>query len=77
MTGQGKGEGRGAPSRPWPYLLLVVPVVWQVVLLPWANEVQLAPFGLPFAMRWQMAGIVVATVAIGLTFRIDRRRSRQ
>ena len=77
MTGQGKGEGRGAPSRPWHYLLLLVPFVWQVVLLPWANEVQLAPFGIPFAMLWQMAGIVVATVAIGLTFRIDRRRSRQ
>ncbi len=77
MSGQGEGEGQGAPSRPWHYLLLVVPFVWQVVLLPWANDVRLAPFGIPFAMLWQMAGIVVATVAIGLTYRIDRRRSRR
>jgi len=74
MTGQGEGERGSARSRPWHYLLLVVPFVWQVALLPWANDVRLAPFGIPFAMLWQMGGIVVATAAIGLTYRIDRRR---
>lgn len=52
-------------------LLLLLPFVWQLGLAPWANTVEWRPFGLPFAMAWQMAGIVFATLVIGMRYRID------
>ena len=53
--------------------LLLVPFGWQVALAPWANGVQARPLGLPFPMAWQLAGIVVSTVAIGGVLLLDRR----
>lgn len=54
-------------------LLLLLPFVWQLALAPWANGVAWAPFGLPFGMVWQMAGILFATAILGLRFRLDPR----
>jgi hypothetical protein len=70
------GEPAAATSRRsrrhhW---LLLLPFVWQVGLVPFANEVVTRPFGLPFAMVWQMLGILVATGVIAIVFGIDRRQ---
>jgi hypothetical protein len=54
--------------------LLLVPFVWQVGLIPVVNDVPLRPFSLPFPMAWQMLGILVTTVVIGIVFAIDRRQ---
>jgi hypothetical protein len=55
--------------------------VWQQVLAFFleyrANEVQVRPFGLPFPMVWQMAGIVLSTLVIGLVLALDRRGERR
>lgn len=64
-----------ASGRRWHYLLLLVPFAWQVGMLPVANAVRWSFAGIPFPMLWQMAGIVVATIAIGLTFHVDRKRA--
>lgn len=53
--------------------LLVLPFVWQVGLAPLVDDVPLTPFHLPFAMFWQMAGIVFTTLVIALVFALDRR----
>jgi hypothetical protein len=53
--------------------LLLVPFVWQVALVPWANGVRLHPLGLPFPMAWQMAGVVLTTAVVGLVLVLDRR----
>ena len=62
------------PVRPFAVadLLLLLPFVWQLGLAPWANGVEWRPLGLPFMMAWQMAGIVFATLVIGLRYRLDR-----
>lgn len=52
--------------------LLAVPFLWQACLAPAVNDVAFRPFGLPFPMFWQMAGIVVTSLVIGLVFRLDR-----
>ncbi|HWU02779.1 MAG TPA: DUF3311 domain-containing protein, partial [Novosphingobium sp.] len=52
-------------------LLLALPFVWQLVLAPWANGVEWRPFGLPFPMVWQMAGILFATVVLALRYALD------
>ncbi|VVD59272.1 DUF3311 domain-containing protein [Pandoraea anhela] len=52
--------------------LLVVPFLWQACLAPVVNDISWTPFGIPFPMFWQMAGIVVASLLIGLVFRLDK-----
>jgi len=52
---------------------LVFPFIWQGGLAPVVNDVAYRPFGLPFAMAWQMAGIVLTSVVIGWVFRRDRQ----
>lgn len=53
--------------------LLVIPFAWQAGLAPFINDVPLRPFGLPFPMAWQMAGVVLTTVVIAVVYRLDRR----
>ena len=65
---------RDRQSRRWHLALLVLPFVWQVALAPWANGVAARPFALPFAMAWQMAGVIFASVIISIVYLIDRRR---
>jgi hypothetical protein len=36
------------------------------------NDVRWQPWGLPFAMVWQMAGILVTSLIIGTVYRLDR-----
>ena len=51
-----------------------MPFAWQAGLAPLVNGVAAQPFGLPFPMAWQMAGIVLTSVVIGVVYAIDRRR---
>lgn len=53
--------------------LLVLPFVWQVGLVPVVNDVPAAPLNIPFPMLWQMLGIVLTSVVVGIVFRLDRR----
>jgi hypothetical protein len=53
--------------------LLLLPFVWQVGLVPAVNNVPLRPLNLPFPMVWQLLGIVLTSVIIGVVFRLDRR----
>jgi membrane protein implicated in regulation of membrane protease activity len=52
---------------------LVFPFIWQGGLAPVVNDVAYRPFGLPFAMAWQLAGIVLTSVVIAWVFRRDRQ----
>jgi hypothetical protein len=53
--------------------LLVLPFAWQLGMAPLVNEVSLKPFGLPFPMAWQMAGVVLSSLVFALVFHLDRR----
>lgn len=52
--------------------LLLVPFLWQAALAPWSNGVLWQPFGLPFPMAWQMAGILVTTAILWWVNRCDK-----
>jgi hypothetical protein len=58
-------------------LLLLLPFVWQLALAPWANGIGWRPMGLPFAMAWQMAGIVFATAVLALRYGLDLRAAAE
>lgn len=60
---------RRSLSHRW---LLVLPFAWQVALAPAVNDVPLTVLYVPFPMFWQMLGIVVASIVIGIVFRLDR-----
>lgn len=53
--------------------LLLLPFVWQVGLVPLVNGIAWRPWGLPFPLLWQVAGVVFATIVIGLVHHLDRR----
>lgn len=53
--------------------LLCLPFVWQLGLAPLANEITWKPFGLPFPMAWQMAGVVFSSLLFALVFQLDRK----
>lgn len=60
------------PARHTYRWLLAIPFVWQAALAPAINDVAWTPFGLPFPMLWQMAGIVLTSAVIALVFHFDR-----
>jgi len=53
--------------------LLVLPFVWQVGAVPLVNDMAWSPWGLPFPMLWQMAGVVFASLIFAWVFRLDRQ----
>jgi ABC-type molybdate transport system permease subunit len=53
--------------------LLCLPFVWQLAMASFINDVTYTPFGIPFAMAWQMMGVVLASVVFALVFALDRR----
>jgi hypothetical protein len=53
--------------------LLALPFVWQVGLVPLVNDIAWRPFGLPFPLVWQLAGVVFASAIIALVHALDRR----
>ncbi len=61
-----------SPSRPH-LVLLVLPFIWQVACIPLVNDVAMRPFGMPFPMVWQLAGVVFASLVFALVFHLDRR----
>ena len=52
-------------------LLLSLPFIWQIGFCAFANGVAWQPFGLPFQLVWQMTGVLIASTAIGIAFRMD------
>lgn len=61
------------------HALMLLPFIWHLALAPLINDVRWQPWGLPFAMVWQMAGILVTSLIIGTVYRLDRepRPARQ
>ena len=60
------------PSRRHRWFL-AFPFIWQAGLAPVVNDVAWRPFGLPVAMAWQLAGIVLTSAVIAWVFRRDRQ----
>ena len=58
-------------------LLLIIPFIWQIGLVPMANDIHIRVFSLPFPMVWQMAGILITSTIIAIVFQLDRRRDRR
>ena len=54
------------------HALMLLPFIWHLALAPIINDVRWQPWGLPFAMVWQMAGILATSLIIGIVYRLDR-----
>ncbi|MBZ6379187.1 hypothetical protein B5C34_09030 [Pacificimonas flava] len=71
-------DDRPASRSGWRHyrLLLIIPFIWQIGLVPFANSVDMRVLSLPFPMVWQMVGILVTSGIIATVFTLDRRRDR-
>lgn len=77
MSTEAPHAGETARPRRMHRVLLLAPFVWQAALVPLVNDVAWQPWGLPFPMAWQMAGVVLTTILIGTVYAIDRRIDRR
>lgn len=69
MSSATKSESR----RHWHRLLLLVPFVWCIAAIPWANTIAYAFGHVPFLLVWMVAGVLVGSAAIAVVFVIDKR----
>jgi len=53
--------------------LTLIPFVWTIAMVPFANKVHPIVFGLPFLAFWFVAGIFVAFVCLQIIYWIDSR----
>lgn len=51
--------------------LLLAPFAWQIGAVPLVDDIDWRLFGLPFAMTWQLAGIVLTSIVIAIVFHLD------
>ncbi|PXW74445.1 uncharacterized protein DUF3311 [Blastomonas natatoria] len=66
-----------ALARRWHLALLLLPFLWQVGAVPLVNDIAWRPFGLPFPIVWQMAGVLFASAVIALVRAIDLKREQR
>lgn len=59
------------------HALLALPFVWHLGLAPWVNDISWQPLGLPFPMVWQMGGILLTSLIIGIVYRLDQALRRE
>ena len=54
-------------------ILTLIPFVWTIAMVPFANKVYPIVFGLPFLAFWFVAGIFVAFACLQIIYLIDSR----
>jgi len=55
------------------FILTLIPFVWTIAMIPFANKVYPIVFGLPFLAFWFVAGIFLAFVCLQVIYFIDSR----
>lgn len=53
--------------------LLLIPYAWLIAAVPLISQVHLAPGGVPLLVIWMLAGILVTSGSIGLTYTLEKR----
>jgi len=54
-------------------ILTLIPFVWTIGMVPFANKVYPIVFGLPFLAFWFVAGIFLAFICLYIIYYIDSR----
>jgi len=57
--------------------LTLVPFLWTIGGIPFANRATPSPFGLPLLMVWIIAGTLVAFVCLMALYHIDTKHQKQ
>ncbi|WP_312420296.1 DUF3311 domain-containing protein [Anaerospora hongkongensis] len=56
-------------------LLTLIPFIWSIGLLPFANRVKPLVMGLPFLAFWLVAGIIIAFLCIKALYTLDSKNN--
>jgi hypothetical protein len=58
-------------------LLTLIPFIWTIGLLPFANRVKPLVLGLPFLAFWLVAGIIIAFLCIKALYSLDSKKNEE
>lgn len=58
-------------------LLTLIPFIWSIGLLPFANRVKPLVMGLPFLAFWLVAGIIIAFLCIKVLYTFDSKNNEE
>ncbi|MBC1458311.1 DUF3311 domain-containing protein [Listeria newyorkensis] len=54
-------------------LLLIIPFIFILVGMPFANRIQPMVLGMPFNLFWVAAGILLSTCILGIVYHFDKQ----
>jgi uncharacterized membrane protein len=63
--------------NPVKIILTLIPFIWTIGLLPFANRVKPLVFGLPFLAFWLVAGIIIAFLCIKALYALDSNKKQE
>ena len=58
-------------------VLKLIPFIWTIGMIPFANRVKPIILGLPFLAFWLIAGIFVAFFCIGILYKMDTKDGKE
>jgi putative solute:sodium symporter small subunit len=59
--------------NPVKVILTLIPFIWSIGMIPFANRVKPFVFGLPFLAFWFIAGIVVVYICLTILYKMDKK----
>ena len=63
--------------NPVKVILTLIPFIWSIGMIPFANRVKPFVLGLPFLAFWFIAGIVVVFVCISILYKMDTESEKE
>jgi uncharacterized membrane protein len=57
-------------------ILTIIPFLWTIAMIPFANRVKPIVLGLPFLAFWLVAGIFVAFICLTILYKIDSKSNQ-
>lgn len=63
--------------NPVKVILTLIPFIWSIGMIPFANRVKPFVLGLPFLAFWFVAGIAVVFVCISILYKIDTENEKK
>ena len=68
---------RGMSMKWLRVLLTLIPFVWTIAFLPFANRVKPLVMGLPFLAFWLVAGVFIAFLCLSVLYHLDKGREER
>jgi hypothetical protein len=58
-------------------ILTLIPFAWSIGMVPFVNHSKPIVMGLPFLAFWEVSGIFLAFLCIGILYRLDQKEKKR